>query len=322
MAATGATPTATTGAHPSQQLSLEAQKILAKPPRSLWSDAWLRLKRNKAAMVSIVFIIILSLVAIFAPLVAPHNPLDQNTSNSFRQAAWIKTDGKDTGSWEWPLGTDNLGRDYLSRMLFGARISLLIGAAVMLISGLIGTAIGMAGGYLGGRTDLVVGYLITTRLALPVVLVALAVVATIGGSLFVVIAVLGLLKWDRFAVVMRSAAQQVRGMEYVAAARAAGASHAQVLLTEVLPNVMPQLIVIATVESASAILLEAALSFLGLGVQPPLPSWGLMVAEAKNFMFFSFWLIAIPAAMLALLVLAINLLGDGLRDVLAPEGPA
>jgi peptide/nickel transport system permease protein len=154
------------------------------------------------------------------------------------------------------------------------------------------------------------------------VLVALAVVAMISGSLLVVILILGLLKWDRFAVVMRSATQQVRGLDYVAAAEAAGASTPRIILREVLPNVAPQLIVVATVEAASAILLEAALSFLGLGVQPPLPSWGLMISEAKAYMFFSFWLIAIPGTALALLVLAINLVGDGLRDVLAPEGRA
>ena len=142
------------------------------------------------------------------------------------------------------------------------------------------------------------------------------------GFAAVVILTLGLLKWDRFAVVMRSATMQVRALDYVAAAEAAGAGRLRVLAGEILPNVFPHLIVVATVESGSAILLEAALSFLGLGVQPPLPSWGLMIAEAKNFMFFSFWLIAIPGTALAALVLGINLAGDGLRDVFAPEGRA
>jgi peptide/nickel transport system permease protein len=228
----------------------------------------------------------------------------------------------DKGSWLHPLGTDPLGRDYLSRLMYGARISLLIGASVALISGLIGTAMGLAAGYFGGKVDLVVSFLVTTRLALPVILVALATVAMVGGSLWVVIAVLGLLKWDRFAVVMRSATQQVRTLDYVAAAQAAGASTSRILLGEVLPNVVPQLIVVATLEAASAILLEAALSFLGLGVQPPLPSWGLMISEAKAYMFFSFWLIAIPGSALALLILAINLAGDGLHDLLSPQGRA
>ena len=188
------------------------------------------------------------------------------------------------------------------------------------MSGLIGTTMGMLAGYFGGKTDMAVSFLVTTRLSMPVILVALATVALVGGSLWVVILVLGLLKWDRFAVVMRSATQQVRSLDYIAAAQAAGASTPRILLGEVLPNVMPHLIVVATLEAASAILLEAALSFLGLGVQPPLPSWGLMISEAKAYMFFSFWLIAIPGTALAVLIFAINLRGDGLRDLLSPEG--
>ncbi len=174
----------------------------------------------------------------------------------------------------------------------------------------------------GRFVAVVVSFLITARLSLPVVMVALAVVAVAGGSLQVVVLVLGFLLWDRFAVVMRSATMQVRGREYVTAARAIGCSVPRILWGEVLPNVMSGLVVVASYEMAQAILLEAALSFLGLGVQPPLPSWGLMIAEAKNFMFFSFWLIAIPGTALALLVLGINLLGDGLRDAFAPDARA
>ncbi|MCA0318797.1 MAG: ABC transporter permease [Proteobacteria bacterium] len=257
---------------------------------------------------------IIVLIALLAPLIAPHDPYAQDLNNRLVPPIWYER-----GTWTHVLGTDNLGRDYLSRTLYGAQISLLIGLAVMLISGTIGTAFGLAAGYFGGRIDMAITFIITTRLALPVVLVALAVVAMVGGTLGIVIAVLGLLKWDRFAVVMRSATQQVRSLDYVEAARAGGSSQLRIILREVLPNVLPHLIVVGTVEAASAILLEAALSFLGLGVQPPLPSWGLMISEAKNFMFFSFWLIAIPGAALALLVLAINMIGDGLRDVTAPK---
>jgi peptide/nickel transport system permease protein len=256
-------------------------------------------------------------MALLAPLLSPQDPYAQNLTQRLIPPVWYEK-----GSWAHPLGTDNLGRDYLSRTLYGARISLLIGLSVMLISGVIGTALGLVAGYFGGRVDLLVNFTITARLAMPVVLVALAVVAMIGGSLLVVILTLGLLKWDRFAVVMRSATMQVRALDYIAAAEAAGAGRLRVLAGEILPNVFPHLIVVATVESGSAILLEAALSFLGLGVQPPLPSWGLMIAEAKNFMFFSFWLIAIPGTALATLVLGINMVGDGLRDVFAPEGRA
>lgn len=255
------------------------------------------------------------LMALAAPLLAPYDPYDQDLARRLIPPIW-----HGAGTWAYPLGTDMLGRDYLSRVIYGSRISLLIGFAVMLISGLIGTALGVAAGYFGGKVDLVVTYLVTVRLALPVILVALAVVALVGSSLWLVILVLGLLKWDRFAVVMRSTTMQVRGLDYVVAARATGCSTARIVLGELLPNVADALVVVATLEMASAILLEAALSFLGLGVQPPLPSWGLMISEAKSYMFFSAWLITIPGAALLALVLAINLVGDGIRDVTAPEG--
>jgi peptide/nickel transport system permease protein len=272
---------------------------------------------QKSLIIGVAILAVLVAIAAFAPLIAPYDPYAQDLTRRLVPPVWYEK-----GTWAHPLGTDNLGRDYLSRTLYGARISLLIGFSVMLISGAIGTALGLTAGYFGGRIDLAVTFIITTRLAMPVVLVALAVVALFGGSLTVVIVTLGLLKWDRFAVVMRSATQQTRALDYVAAAEAAGASTARIVLGEVLPNVAPHLIVVATVEAASAILLEAALSFLGLGVQPPLPSWGLMISEAKAYMFFSFWLIAIPGTALALLVFAINLSGDGLRDAVTAEGRA
>lgn len=255
------------------------------------------------------------LVALLAPLIASHDPYDQDLARRLIPPIWHQS-----GTWAHPLGTDMLGRDYLARMIYGSRISLLIGFSVMLISGCIGAALGISAGYFGGKTDLFVTYLTTVRLSLPVILVALTTVALVGSSLWVVILVLGLLKWDRFAVVMRSATQQVRNLDYIAAAHAIGCPTWRVVLGEVLPNVANPLIVVATLEMGSAILLEASLSFLGLGVQPPLPSWGLMISEAKGFMFFSPWLITLPGAMLFALVLAINLLGDGLRDVTAPEG--
>ena len=270
---------------------------------------------NQALAWGLGILLVIVLIAVFAPWISPYDPYVQDLDHRNIPPVWY-----DAGSWAHPLGTDQLGRDYMSRLFFGARISLLIGISVALISGLIGTLLGLLAGYFGGRTDMAVSFLVTTRLSMPVILVALATVAIVGGSLLVVILVLGLLKWDRFAVVMRSTTQQVCSQEYIAAARAAGASTPRILLTEVLPNVMPQLIVIATLEAASAILLEAALSFLGLGVQPPLPSWGLMISEAKAYMFFSFWLIAIPGSALALLIFAINLAGDGLHQVLTPSG--
>jgi peptide/nickel transport system permease protein len=287
---------------------------IADERRAEWAKLRRRVLGHRGLLAGLIIFALIVLAALLAPLLSPHDPYAQDLTKRLVPPLWFER-----GSWLHPLGTDNLGRDYLSRMLHGARISLLIGLAVMIVSGLIGTTLGLLAGYFGGRIDMAITFLITARLALPVVLVALAVVATIGGSLWVVILVLGLLKWDRFAVVMRAATQQVRALEYIDAAKAIGSTTPRIILKDVLPNVMPHLIVVATVEAASAILLEAALSFLGLGVQPPLPSWGLMIAEAKSYMFFSFWLIAIPGAALALLVLSINLMGDGFRDVFAPD---
>ena len=273
-----------------------------------------RIQGHQGMIIGSLIVVLIILMALFAPFLAPHDPYQQDLLSRLIPPIWDSR-----GSSEHILGTDHLGRDYLSRLIYGARISLLIGIGAALISGLIGTFMGVMAGYFGGRVDLVVTFLITVRLSMPVVLVALAVVAIVGGSLQVVICVLGLLLWDRFAVVMRSSTQQIRSMDYVAAARAVGCSVSRVLMTEVMPNVINNLIVITTIEIAHAIILEAALSFLGLGVQPPLPSWGLMVSEGKDMMLFESWLITIPGVALFLLVLAINLMGDGIRDITAPE---
>ena len=273
-----------------------------------------RVRGHQGMIIGSVIVVSVLLIALVAPLLAPHDPYQQDLLKRLVPPVWDSR-----GSWEHVLGTDHLGRDYLSRLIYGARISLLIGIGAALISGIIGTIMGVMAGYFGGRVDMIVTFMITVRLSMPVVLVALAVVAIVGGSLQVVIAVLGLLLWDRFAVVMRSSTLQIRSMDYVAAARAVGCSTSRVLMTEVMPNVVNNLIVITTIELAHAIILEAALSFLGLGVQPPMPSWGLMVSEGKDMMLFEPWLITIPGVALFLLVLAINLMGDGVRDITAPE---
>ena len=261
------------------------------------------------------FVLAVVLLAVFAPWVSPSDPFTQNLDARLIDPVWGKG-----GSWEHPLGTDSLGRDYLTRILFGARISLLIGFGAAVISGVVGSSVGIVGGYFGGRVDAVVMYLINVKLALPGILIALSLVSVFGGSLIALIAILGFLFWDRFAVVTRSVTQQIRGQEFVAAAEAVGASHARIVVQEILPNVMSHIIVIASLEMAIAILVEAVLSFLGLGIQPPTPSWGLLISEGRSFMFFKPWLIALPGLALFFLVIAINLMGDGIRDITVPEG--
>jgi peptide/nickel transport system permease protein len=270
--------------------------------------------RHLATLLGAVIVGAALLVAIFAPSLTPHDPFAQDLNLRLIPPWWM--DGSQPAHL---LGTDQIGRDYLSRLIYGTRISMLIGVLTVITSGAIGITLGIIGGFYGGRTDDVVMFLITCRLSIPLILVALTVVALVGSSLAVVILTLGLLLWDRFAVVARTTTMQVRNLDYIAAAQAAGASRMHLLVREVLPNIANHLVVVATLEMALAILLEAALSFLGLGVPPPLPSWGLMIAEAKEYMFFSPWVIMTPGVVLFVLVLGINLLGDGLRDMLGAD---
>ena len=270
--------------------------------------------RHLATLLGVVIVGAALLVAIFAPYLTPHDPFAQDLNLRLIPPVWM--DGSQPAHL---LGTDQIGRDYLSRLIYGTRISMLIGVLTVITSGVIGITLGIIGGFYGGRTDDFVMFLITSRLSIPLILVALTVVALVGSSLAVVILTLGLLLWDRFAVVARTTTMQVRNLDYIAAAQAAGASRVHVLVREVLPNIANHLVVVATLEMALAILLEAALSFLGLGVPPPLPSWGLMIAEAKEYMFFSPWVIMTPGVALFVLILGINLLGDGLRDMLGAD---
>ncbi len=269
---------------------------------------------NAGFLAGLAIVGIVVIAALVGNFLLPQDPFTQDLDKRLVPPWWME--GGRSGHL---LGTDQLGRDYLARLVYGARISLLIGLLTCVTSGIIGTTLGVVGGYFGGRLDDAVLFAITCRLSIPVVLVALAVVGLLGSSLTLVVMTLGLLLWDRFAVVARSATMQVRTLDYVAAAWCAGCSTPHLLFREILPNIASHLAVVATLEVALAILLEAALSFLGLGVPPPLPSWGLMIAEGKDYMFFSPWVILIAGVALFLLVLAINMLGDGLRTLLGTE---
>ncbi|MGE0724505.1 MAG: ABC transporter permease [Alphaproteobacteria bacterium] len=285
--------------------------LAAFAPRRLFAR---RAARHRGLIAGATVFGLIVLAAIFAPLLTPQDPYVQNLTLRLKPPAWSA--GSLPGHL---LGTDHLGRDYLARLLHGARISLMIGLTAASIGAVIGTTLGIVAGYFGGRVDQVVSYLLTCQLALPTLLLAMALVFLIGPSVPIVIAVIGLLHWSKFLVVARAATMQLRDLDFVRAARAFGSSRTQILVHEILPNLRNQVIVIFTLEVGIAIVAEASLSFLGVGVPSPTPSWGLMIAEGRNYMMLRPEVVLMPGIALFLLVVAINMMGDGLRDVTAPE---
>ena len=274
-----------------------------------------RALRHTGFLIGAGIVLTLVLIAIFAPLLAPHDPYAQVLSDRMLPPFWAEG-----GKSDYLLGTDQNGRDYLSRLIYGTRISIGIGLGAAAIGMLIGVTLGVLAGYFGGWVDHAVSFVLTAQLALPGLLLAMALVFIIGPSIWVVIGIIGVLHWSYYLVVTRSATQRIRSLEFISAARASGASPRQILWHEVLPNLTSQIIVIFTFELGIAILAEASLSFLGVGIQPPNPSWGLMIAEGKLAMFYRPWLVVLPGICLFLLVIGANLMGDGLRDITSPEG--
>ena len=289
----------------------QVESLVTLTPRQLLRR---RSLRHWGLMIGAGIVAVLILAAIVGPMIMPYSAYAQDLAGRLQPPAWAG------GSWAHPLGTDYLGRDYLARLLVGARISLTVGFFAAIVGCIIGVSLGVCAGYFGGRVDQVVSYLLTCQLALPQILLAMALVFLIGPSIYVVIGVIGILQWSYFLVVTRMAVMRIRELDYVASAKTIGSSTWSLLWHEVLPNLRSQIIVIFTIEMGAAILSEAALSFLGVGIQSPTPSWGLMISEGRQSMFFNPWLTVLPGIALFLLVMGINLLGDGLRDVLSPEG--
>lgn len=281
----------------------------APPPDRVWRRAL----RHKGFVVGAILLLLFVVVGFGAPWLAPHDPYAQSLMRRLRPPVWAAK-----GSWTHPLGTDSFGRDYLSRLMHGARLALIVAFSAAALAGAIGTVLGVVAGYMRGGVDRAISLLISTRLALPSLLVALAVLQVAGSGILIVVLVLGLTLWDRFAVVLRTASLQIGRLDYVLAARAAGASHGRIMARELAPNLLGHFLVVFSYEAGQAVLAATALSFLGLGIQPPEPTWGLMMAEGRNWLMVNPWLIAIAGFALMLLVLAMNLVGDGLRDVLTP----
>jgi peptide/nickel transport system permease protein len=275
--------------------------------RPLRADVWKRFRRNRLAMVGLAFLILLGLVALFAPLIAPYSITERGTD--FRQ-------GPSVDHW---FGTDDIGRDVFSRVIYGARVSLRIGFAATSISLVIGLLLGAVAGFFGGISDTLISRLIDVFLAIPYIVLAVAIASVLGRSVNATIIVLGLTGWLAMARIVRSSFLSLKRLEYVEAATALGFSKARIMSRHILPNALQPIIVYGTIAVGSVILAEAALSFLNVGPQPPTPAWGLMVADGKGALTSAPHLLFFPGAAIFLTVLAFVFVGDGLRDALDPK---
>ena len=273
-----------------------------------------RLLGSKLATTGLAILVVAVTLAITAPAVAPADPTAQELTLKLRPPAWMAG-----GSSLNLLGTDQLGRDVMSRILFGLRVSLVVALLAVCVSGAIGVGLGVVAGFFAGRSDATIMRVVDVQLSMPVTLVAIAVIAVVGTSLVNLVLVLGLSQWPLYARVVRGEALTLRGQEFMVAARAVGASSGHIIAHHVLPNTLSSVVVVATLGVASVIVFEAGLSFLGLGVQPPQPSLGGMLSEGREYLATAWWLGVFPGLAIMLLVLGINLLGDGLRDALDPR---
>jgi len=272
-----------------------------------------RLSGMPVGVVSGVILLVIVLVAAFAPLVAPHDPYDSELINRLKPPIW-----ETGGTWEYILGTDQVGRDTLSRLIYGAQVSLEAGFLAMVISVVIGVPLGILAGYCGRVTDTLISTVINIQLTFPFVLLALTVVAVLGPSFGNVILVLGIASWTVYARVIRSEVQKLRELDFILASRALGVSAIRILVFHIFPNTVNTVIVLSTVQIARFIIAEAFLSFLGLGVQAPTASWGSMLGDSRQFMYDRWWLPTLPGLAIFITTLTINLIGDCIRDWLDP----
>ncbi len=273
-----------------------------------------KLLENKGAVFGLIMVLGVVFSAIFAPLISPHDPILQDVEKRLYPPL-----GQAGADPNYLLGTDHLGRDIVSRLIYGARISIVVSVSAVVFSAFLGTIIGLFSGFYGGKIDSVFMRLADVQLAFPFILLAIAIIAVLGPNLQNIIIVMGITGWVIYARVVRAEVLSLREKEYVMAVRALGGSNGRIIFNHLLPNVVPPIIVIITLEMARMIIMEAALSFLGLGIQPPTPTWGGMLADGRVYLITSWWLATFPGLVIMMVVLGINLLGNWLRDMLDPR---
>lgn len=292
----------------------EATLASAPPADSLFRRNLRDFRSNRLAMASVIVVLIFVIMAVAAPLIAPQDPNETDLFRRLQPPAWIEG-----GEWAFVLGCDGLGRDIFSRIIYGARISIFIGVAVIVLATGVGILAGLAAGYFRGWVDVVIGRIVDILLGFPYLIFAIGLMAMMGPGLFNIVLALAYKEWVIPCRVVRGETLAVRELEYVEAARALGAGSRHIMWREILPNILSPVIVVSTIRMANVIILEASLSFLGLGVQPPTASWGSMVSDGRAFILEAWWVSTFPGVAILLLVLAINVASQGLRDAFDPR---
>ncbi len=279
-----------------------------------WRKILRKLFENKGAVFGLIMVLGVIFCAVFSPLISPHDPILQDVEKRLIPPVW--QEGADPS---YLLGTDHLGRDIVSRLIYGARISIVVSVSAVALSAFLGTLIGLISGFYGGKVDSIFMRIADVQLAFPFILLAIAIIAVLGPNLQNIIIVMGITGWVIYARVVRAEVLSLREKEFILSVRALGGSNGRIIFKHLLPNVIPPIIVIVTLEMARMIIMEAALSFLGLGIQPPTPTWGGMLADGRVYLATSWWLATFPGLVIMLVVLGINLLGNWLRDMLDPR---
>jgi peptide/nickel transport system permease protein len=296
------------------ETALPALPLTAVRPATAASQFFPRLLRSKMALISSIVLLLVTLAAIFAPFITPNDPADLALIRRLKEPGYVSEEG----SQYW-LGTDTIGRDVYSRMIYGARISLVVGLSAVLVSGTVGVALGLLAGFYRGWIDDVIMRIADIQLSFPTILLALAIMAVLGPGLDKIIIVLGLTGWVQYGRIVRGEVLSIKEEEFVTAARAIGQRDWRIIFQHILPNIWSPVIVIASFSVASNIVSEASLSFLGVGVPPQIPSWGVMLAEGRQYIGVAEWLTIPPGVAISLTVLAINIVGDWVRDFLDPR---
>jgi peptide/nickel transport system permease protein len=293
----------------------KALDFMAEDRRAMrWRKILRKLLENKGAVFGLIMVFGVIFCAVLAPVISPHDPILQDVEKRLIPPVW--QEGADP---DYILGTDHLGRDIVSRLIYGARISILVSTSAVALSALLGTLIGLFSGFYGGKVDNIFMRIADVQLAFPFILLAIAIIAVLGPDLQNIIITMAITGWVIYARVVRAEVLSLREKEFITSVKALGGSNGRIIFKHLLPNVVPPIIVIVTLEMARMIIMEAALSFLGLGIQPPTPTWGGMLADGRVYLITSWWLATFPGLVIMLVVLGINLLGNWLRDMLDPR---